>query len=301
MKARTTNEGRQMRSRIVIGIGLLTLIAAACTPYRFPVGTAPQRYRDDVFSEVTRTNGVTFTRAVNQPNSSSGLQLDIYEPSGDTATLRPAIVWVHGGSFSSLDRTSLELVDEATAFAKKGFVNVSIDYRLSRAGCSASAPAAECVAAIVDAMHDTQAAVRFLRANASTYRIDPTRIAVAGTSAGAITAINVACNPDDPGTSGNPGYSSAVSAAVSLSGAKILGTCERGDAPIFLMHGTTDVLVPYAWAQSTVRAAADAGLTAYLSTWGGEGHVPYVEHRAEIIDTTRNFLWWEMDLKNAAS
>ena len=52
--------------------------------------------------------------------------------------------------------------------------------------------------------------MRFLRKNATTYKIDPDRIAIGGSSAGAITALQVGANSEDPGTSGNPGFSSAV-------------------------------------------------------------------------------------------
>jgi acetyl esterase/lipase len=214
-------------------------------------------------------------------------------------TRRPAIVWVHGGGFSGGTRTSPEIVDEATTFAKKGYVNVSISYRLSPDGCSASGPTANCVQAIIDAQHDAQAAVRFLRANAATYGVDVDRIAIGGTSAGAITALNVGYNAGDPGNSGNPGYSSAVKGAVSLSGAKIFGTYGAGDAASLLFHGTADGLVPYQWAVNTVNDAHAAGLTAFLTTWEGAGHVPYTQHRTEILDQTRNFLYAALDLAHA--
>lgn len=290
----------RLRLRVFV-VACFSLVASGCAlPLLTPPGTAPLRYRDLVFSTVTTTTNMTYGSAVDQQGHTVTLTLDVYRPSGDTITSRPAIVWVHGGSFSSGDKTSPELVDEATTFAEKGYVNVSINYRLSPDGCSAGAPTASCVTAIVDAMHDAEAAVRFLRANATTYGVDANRIAIDGTSAGAITAMNVGYNPDDPGTSGNPGFSSAVGGAVSLSGAKILGTANAGDAPSLLFHGTADPLVPYQWAVNTVNEAQAAGLTAYLTTWQGAGHVPYVQHRTEILDQTTNFLYWELDLTHAA-
>jgi pimeloyl-ACP methyl ester carboxylesterase len=111
--------------------------------------------------------------------------------------------------------------------------------------------------------------------------------------------MNVAFNPDDPGTSGSPGESSAVRAAVALSGAEILGTPNAGDAPTLLFHGTADPLVPYTWAVQTRNLANQAGLVSYLTTWPGEGHVPYVEHRTQILDQTRNFLYFMLDLAHA--
>jgi len=57
--------------------------------------------------------------------------------------------------------------------------------------------------------------------------------------------------------------------------------------------------VPYQWAVNTVNEARGAGLTSYLTTWEGAGHVPYTQHRTEILDQTRNFLYFELDLANA--
>jgi len=290
-----------MRRRVpLVLLVALAFVAVGCDlRLAAPSGTTPLRYRDAVFTTVTTTSNIVYGSAVDQTGVTVSLTLDAYRPAGDTITKRPAIVWVHGGSFSSGDKTSGELVDEATTFAKKGYVNVSINYRLST-GCSASGATAACVTSIVDAKHDAQAAVRFLRANATTYGVDPDRIAIGGTSAGAITAMNVGFDPTDPGTSGNPGYSSAVRSAVSLSGAAVIAVPSAGDAPSLLFHGTADPLVPYQWAVNTQTNAQAAGLTSELTTWDGAGHVPYVEHRTEILDQTTNFLYWTMDLTHAA-
>src|SRR5947207_319348 len=81
----------------------------------------------------------------------------------------------------------------APIYAKLGYVFASSNYRLLTAhGCNAtSGVAPDCYAAAVAAIHDAQAAVRWLRANAAQYRIDPNRIGVGGESAGAITATGV--------------------------------------------------------------------------------------------------------------
>jgi len=101
-----------------------------------PPGAAPLRYRDFVFSTVSTTTDVMYGSAVNNSAQTVPLLLDIYEPVGDTVTERPAIVWVHGGSFSGGDKTSPELIDEMNTFAKKGYFNVSINYRLEPGGCT---------------------------------------------------------------------------------------------------------------------------------------------------------------------
>src|SRR5262245_8053333 len=262
-----------------------------------PPGPAPLRYRDLVFAAASTTSNVTYGSAVNFSGQTVTLLLDIYEPTGDTITARPAIVWVHGGSFCCGDKTSGEHGDEAHTFARKGYFNVSINYRVEPGGCSASGgiPSSACIAAIREAREDAQTAVRFLRTNAATYGIDGTRIAVAGSSAGAITAVNVACNSSEDPTA-------AVGGAVSLSGARLFsgGALDAGDAPLLLFPGTADTVVPYQWAVDTWNQALGVGLDAFLTSWSGFGHVPYAAHRTEIIDQTTNFLYWEMDLTTAA-
>src|SRR5262249_41038703 len=100
----------------------------------------------------------------------------------------------------------------------------------------------------------------------------PTRIAIGGSSAGAITAPHVGFLPaEDP--------DAAVGGAVSLSGAELLTQIGPGDAPSLLFHGTADPLVAYQLAVGTVNMAKAAGLDTFLTTWDGAGHVPYVQHR----------------------
>lgn len=285
-----------MRRRpLLFVVVVLALIATGCDwPNIVPSGTAPLRYRDLIFSSVTVTSNVTYGSAVNLENQTIPLQLDVYQPTGDTVTSRPAIVWVHGGFFSSGTKTSPELVDEATTFSKEGYVNVSINYRLESPGCSGSF--SNCVPAAQEAEADAQTAVRFLRTNAATYGIDPGRIAIGGSSAGGITALNV-------GYASSDDASGAVRAAVSISGAALFGTgtISAGDAPAMDFHCTTDPLVPYSTAQNTISAAHDQGLDAFLESWDETCHVPYSEHRQQILDQTRNFLYAEMDLTHAAS
>jgi carboxylesterase type B len=292
-----------VRWRVGVLAVVVAVVAAGCGFQTMtPPGAAPLRYRDQVFDTVTTTSDVSYGRAVDQQGATVDLRLDVYEPAGDRNTARPAIVWVHGGSFSSGDKTSPEIVVEATEMAERGYVNVSIDYRLSSSGCSAAGgDQTRCVQAMVDARHDAQAAVRFLRRNAATYRVDPDRIAIAGTSAGGITALHVGATADDPGTSGNPGYSSAVRAAVALSGANVLGRPQTaGDAPSLMFHGTADGVVPYQWAVDSLDDARAAGLVSSLTTFPGEGHVPF-GHRDQILTETTNFLYWMLDIVHAAT
>jgi acetyl esterase/lipase len=283
---------------------LVALVAAGCDPLVDPPGDAPVRYRDDMFT-VTRTNGIVFGSAVDQHGNTVTMALDMYQPTGDTVTARPAIVWVHGGSFAFGTRASGELVDEANYFARKGYVNVSIDYRLDPVGCRdpINQPV-PCRAAVIQAREDAQTAVRFLREQAANFRIDTTRIAIGGSSAGAITALNVGYSPENPGPGDHQGFSSAVRAVQSISGAALQSSpANAGDAPALLFHGVNDPLVNYGLAQATVNNAVNAGLEAILVTYTdpqNQAHVPYGIHRDDILTKTRNFFWWDMDAGNAA-
>lgn len=291
-----------MPRRLLLLLVCAAVLLAACEfQHIVPPGDAPLRYRDEVFTTVDTTSDIAYGEAVNEDGEDETLLLDLYEPAGDSVDARPAIVWIHGGGFRSGNKSSPEIVDEATTLARKGYVSVSISYRLSSVGCSSSSPTVDCLIAIQNAQHDAQAAVRWLRANAATYEIDADRIAAAGSSAGAITALNVGFDPDDPGTSGNPGYPSDVGAAVSLSGARVLTRVDEGEAWALLFHGTSDGVVPFAWAEDTLEEAHAAGVVANLTAWPGEGHVPYVDHRDEIIDQTTNFLWWALNMGGAAT
>jgi carboxylesterase type B len=283
------------RRRWLLVVAALVVVGAACDfPNIAPPGAAPLRYRDQIFTTVVKTADIAYGSAVNQSNQTITLKLDLYKPpASDTISSRPAVVWVHGGSFSGGNKTSAELVDESNTFAKKGYVNASINYRLEPGGCSAGNPTPSCIRAIGEATEDAQTAVRFLRTNAATYGIDPTRIAIGGSSAGAITALQVGY-----ATAENP--ASAVRAAVSLSGTNFFSAIGAGDAPALLFHGTADGLVLYQWAVNTVNKAHDAQLDAFLQTWQGAGHVPYLQFRDQILTQTTNFLWWEMDLQHAA-
>jgi predicted esterase len=284
-----------MRHRLLLAVvAVFVIVVAGCKwPSIFPPGNAPVRYRDPIFNGVPVKKNVTYGSAVNLENQTVTLQLDMYQPAGDRVTSRPAIVWVHGGSFCCGTKTSPEIVDEATTFSKMGYLNVSIDYRLESPGCSGQS--SNCIDAIQEAAEDAQTAVRFLRTNAATYGIDPNRIAIGGSSAGAITALNV-------GYSSSEDPPSRVRAAVSLSGAQLfVGTISPGDAPALDFHCTTDPLVAYQWAVNTINAAKAQGLDAFLESWNATCHVPYTEHRQQILDQSRNFLWWEMDLAHAAT
>ena len=275
---------------------LAAVVVAGCTLPR-PAGEGIVRYRDQVFSSVDVTRDVVYGSADVQ-GQPVDLKLDLYQPSGDTVAHRPLLIWVHGGGFTGGDKTSG--ATQANFFARRGYVAASINYRLlSPTGCGGTpSPTLICEQAAIAAQHDAQAAVRWFRANASTYRIDTGRIAMAGSSAGAVTSLLVDWRSEDPGNSGNPGYPSAIRAAVSLSGgAPTNEAIDASDPPAIFFHGDQDRTVPFEWAVRNAAAMYEAKIFTVLQVLEGVGHG--LGWTNQIQEQSDYFLYYAMGLGNA--
>ena len=216
----------------------------------------PVRYVDVLFAdnEVIVTPDIEYGEAVNSRGELETLKFDLYMPDEEGVTGRGLYIWAHGGNFNSGNKSSSGPLRD---YVRRGWVGISLGYRLDRDLVGGAVigiltnpdqiPRAQ--QAAKDAQHDMQAAVRWARAHADELGIDPNKIGVGGSSAGAITALATAFNSEDPGTSGTPGVSSVVQAAVSHAGAYAPGlqgeAPETGDPPIAIYHGTIDEQVPY--------------------------------------------------------
>jgi acetyl esterase/lipase len=298
--------------RLVPPLGIVSLLAlgstAAADVVPAPVGPAPIRYRDVIFPTLTVTPALTYGSAPDQSGNPVTLTLDMYRPTGDTQTSRPGIVLVHGGSFVGGNSHNGAMVTMAKAFAQRGYVAVSINYRLfnqTKEACgSEPEPSQNCVTAAITAQHDAQAAVRWLRRNAAAYGVDPARVAIGGGSAGAATALAVAVNSTDPGDSGSPGYSSRVGAAISISGALpgsvAKASFDRADSPTLMFEGTADHTVPYGAAAATAAEMRAAGIPVVFETLQGGGHVPMKTFGDTIVTQSVNFAYDELNLARAA-
>ena len=207
------------------------------------------------------------------------LTMDIFTPDDGGAKNRAAVIVAHGGAFiagaKDDDQKSIAYCD---SLAARGFVTASIQYRLGVTATGKVSIASfypeitlagdltvserDYARAVYRGVQDINAAVRFLRANATEYGIDPERIYVLGNSAGAIMAIeNIYANsetdfPDyvfenenayDIGglnDYGEQGVDFHANGAVALWGAthnpKILG---YNKTPVFLAHGSADDIV----------------------------------------------------------
>lgn len=135
----------------------------------------------------------------------SELQLDVYQPSGDTS--HAAILIVHGGGWLTGDRTMERPL--AKQLAGRGYVAVPVSYRLGTPG-RFPAP-----------VLDLKAAVRWLRAHAAECHIDVNRIAIAGGSAGGTLATFVGATngmTEFDGAADDAKHSSVVQAAIDIDG-----------------------------------------------------------------------------------
>lgn len=140
--------------------------------------------------------------------------LDLARPRESPLTARPLIVVIHGGGWIQGDKSSFSTPKNPPPgnildFAKLGFVAATINYRLAE---EAPFPAG---------IHDCKNAVRFLRAHAAEYGIDPKRVGAWGNSAGGHLALMLGMSGTEKSLEGDGSYleqSSVVQAVVSDSG-----------------------------------------------------------------------------------
>ena len=309
-----------MSMKIIYSLVLLAIINLSAIKAQSPCSTG--RYANDTFTNVTTTSNIVYGSNITSSGSAQSLTMDIYEPTGDVETNRPLIIWAHGGSFVGGSKTDSDVLTLSQRFAKKGFVCVSINYRL---GLS-TFDSVGAVKAVLRAVQDMKASIRFFykdKLTTNTYKIDTNNIFIGGSSAGAITALHVAyldksceVNPyiDDAtltslggmsGYSGNQCYSSKFKGVISLCGALgKYGWIEPGDIPFCTMHGNSDGTVNYSRGLATPlgiplivldgsrmlnKQANAIGVTNPFYTWYGQNHVPYASSTA-YMDTTVSFV-----------
>jgi acetyl esterase/lipase len=186
------------------------------------------------------------------------LNMDIYQPYNDPMQARPFMVLVHGGSF--LQGSKADLEETCRAFARKGYVAVSIQYRLGYS----SFTAAGAVQTVIRATQDLKNAVRFLRKSvtlSNPYKLHPDYAFVGGVSAGAITSLHAAYmdqlseilpgqtipSLDSLHDAGQiPGFDWRFKAVINIAGG--IGDTnwiQPGDVPVTSFQGTADAVVPY--------------------------------------------------------
>ncbi|MBS1685468.1 MAG: carboxylesterase family protein [Bacteroidetes bacterium] len=242
---------------LVIFICLSLYINAQCTS---------RRYLDTVFHNVTVTSGIRFGSATTQLGLPQDLYLDFYEPSGDTLSQRPLIVYAFGGAFLIGTRNQPPIPTYCTYYAQCGYAVASIDYRIGFDVLSTGSA----VRAVYRAAQDLRASVRFLCQRYPQYRIDTTAIFLTGSSAGCFSALHscfmepsdvpsyvqgIPLEPDDLGcydcstNADNNRRMPHIRGIMNHWGA-ILDTLfirptAKDNVPVISLHGDQDNLVPY--------------------------------------------------------
>jgi len=227
------------------------------------------RYLDEVFENVTITEDVVYGNAPDLPfiflfewiTIDIDLDMDIYEPEGDTLTSRPVIIFIHTGAFFSGHNELDDVVALSIASAKRGYVAVSINYRLGLNILSSYSGER----AVYRGVQDASAAVRYLKEFHEELRIDPDNIFIWATSAGSFIGLHLSYTDDEDRPESTYGigldpdlgcidcegneyiHDSRPEALVSCWGA--IGDLDWIDdsdhVPSVLFHGTLDPIVPF--------------------------------------------------------
>lgn len=285
-----------------------------CLFYNNSQAQCTNRYLDSTtFSGIDSFSNVIYTTTAG--GSANTLLMDIYMPHGDTACLRHLIIWMHGGAFISGNKNDGDMTLLCHRFAKRGYVSVSVNYRLA-SSLVALYDSVQIFKYAMYACSDLKAAIRYFYKDASQtnhWNIDTNSIFIGGSSAGGIAAdfaatldsINQIATVFHPvvdsmggldGNSGNAGYSSKFIAVASLAGAvNTTAWIKPGDPPTVMCQGTGDGTIPYYCGQalhqytfgliptiidfcgsgSMAPAFDSAGVVNSLLPFPGSGHVPW--------------------------
>ncbi|GJM32246.1 MAG: hypothetical protein DHS20C18_12470 [Saprospiraceae bacterium] len=286
------------------------------------------RYRSAVFSEIESSLAIKYGAGTTYNGEQQELFLDVYYPADDAAESRPAIVLAFGGSFIFGAREDLKWMCEA--YARMGYVAVTIDYRLYDGPLLPLPSAAAMKDVVVKTISDMKAAIRYLREDADTdnlFKIDPDYIFAGGISAGSITACHtaaldetdnipqdlldiVAANGGFEGNSSdNHQYSSEIRGLVNYSGGlHDAHWLDENDPPFVSFHDDGDDVVPYGGDFATIfgfpiiyidgsqvlnHVGDSLGINNTLYTIeNSNGHVSYFGDSTEVVlQRSANFLY----------
>jgi acetyl esterase/lipase len=240
-----------------------------------PLAFDPSIFLKSRFDNVKVTRDVAFASVKDYKGNLINLKLDVYQPDGDKSTDRPVIVWVHGGGFKvGTDKLQNYIVKYATDFAKRGYVSMSIDYRI-RAAADLPTPESE-FPALVDAVTDTNTALAWVRAKAKEYGYDAKYVFLAGGSAGGRTAMNLALFEGDASLTIDK---SGLVAIANLWGGpednlRMFKAVTAKSLPVVFIHGTADTTVPFIHSLDMFNQLTAAGVTTEMHAIPNAQHTP---------------------------
>jgi len=241
-------------------MGFLCLLGLIVLPAR-----ATTLFKDPQFKVKVVRNLQFGTGEVRQPNPAKHpLFLDVYQPdSSDASWKRPAMIAVHGGGFLLGDKS--EMANLCREFAARGYACFSINYRLvpdDPPGSEKDSYARTVFAAVEDAHRATQ----WILANAARYNIDPSKLFIGGSSAGAVTSMLLAYNPEIK----EPRFR-AVADLWGTMGARV-GWLKKGGPPLLIIHGKEDETITVSAAEQIDARARQIGLPHETFLIDGMGH-----------------------------
>ncbi|MGB3587471.1 MAG: alpha/beta hydrolase [Tunicatimonas sp.] len=238
---------------------LISLIVASAS-------LAQERYLDSLFSVQMET--LTYAQKPNEQ-----LDLDIYTPQADSETLRPLLLYVHGGGFSGGQRNGERADRFFRQLAQRGYVVATMSYTLTMKGKSFSCdqPTPNKINTFRTAGNDIARATRFLNSQAGELGIDTTQIVLAGSSAGAEAVLHAAYWPETRVAEGQSLISDKFKYAgvISMAGALVSldWVTTESAMPTQFFHGTCDNLVPYGEAPHHYCEVGEPG---YMPLYGPE-------------------------------
>ena len=238
----------------------LTLSMAAST------AKAATLFKDPQFKVKVVHNLQFGSGEVRQPSlSKRALFLDVYEPDTAASWKRPVMIAIHGGGFLFGDKS--EMASLCREFAARGYVCASIDYRLVPDDPPGDAKD-QYTRAVMAAVSDANHAARWIEANAGRFHADTSRIFVGGSSAGAVTSMLLAYDPDL-----KPPHFRAVADMWGTMGPRV-NWIRKGGPPLIIIHGKEDETITVSAAEQIDARAKKIGLPHEIFLIDGMGHSP---------------------------
>jgi acetyl esterase/lipase len=244
------------------------------------------RYLNHVFEKVDIQKDIVFGEVTNFNGKKEKLLLDVYKPFGDNQTGRPVIMWLHGGGFKTgNDKSQSYIVKLSTEFAERGYVCVSINYRVR------INPTEDKKGTLFDAMEDAMSGLNWIRNNSVKLNIDRSKIIVGGGSAGGMIAVNFCFKDNTPSKQWDK---SGIIGLVDLWGSPdesyTVARVDESDPPTIIVHGTADKTVSYTNSLKLVNELKINNVKHELVPIEGAGHTP-ISHWDQFGKNIAEFLY----------